>query len=403
MEADQTIWDTSVIGFGARRQRSEAITYFLMYRGPDGKQRRHTIGRHGPFTPDKARERAKTLQGKVAEGTDPAIEKSRDKAAASIAELCDRYLQDARAGRLLTKRRVGKKPSTLDTDEGRIERHIKPLLGEKKIASVSRDDVENFMHDVATGKTATRQPSGKLRGISLVRGGKGTASRTVGLLGAIFTYAVKKGMRPDNPVRGVVRFADQKRERRLADGEYPLLEKAFKTCEAENMWPPAILAAKFLLMTGWRRGEVLGLKWSDLDLERRTAILSDTKTGRSVRPLSQAACEIIKAAIQTTEFVFTAARGDGAMNGLPRFWTKILAAGQLSSDITPHVLRHSFASLASDLGLSEPTIATLIGHKGHSVTSRYVHSADAVLLAAADDIARKIKTLMSQQGRPNEQ
>ena len=55
--------------------------------------------------------------------------------------------------------------------------------------------------------------------------------------------------------------------------------------------------------------------------------------------------------------------------------------------MTPHVLRHSFASLASDLGYSEPTIAALIGHKGQTMTSRYVHAADAVLLAAADAIA----------------
>ena len=56
----------------------------------------------------------------------------------------------------------------------------------------------------------------------------------------------------------------------------------------------------------------------------------------------------------------------------------------LPADITPHVLRHSFASIAADLGYSEPTIAALIGHAGRSMTSRYVHSADAVLLAAAE-------------------
>jgi hypothetical protein len=62
-------------------------------------------------------------------------------------------------------------------------------------------------------------------------------------------------------------------------------------------------------------------------------------------------------------------------------------AFDLPPDITPHVLRHSFASLAADLGYSEPTIASRIGHKKHSITSRYVHSADAVLLAAADAVS----------------
>jgi integrase len=68
----------------------------------------------------------------------------------------------------------------------------------------------------------------------------------------------------------------------------------------------------------------------------------------------------------------------------------------LPADITPHVLRHSFASLAADLGYNEPTIATLLGHKAHSITSRYVHSADAVLLAAADAVANATMKLMGQ-------
>ena len=60
-------------------------------------------------------------------------------------------------------------------------------------------------------------------------------------------------------------------------------------------------------------------------------------------------------------------------------WLRIAKEGDLPSNITPHVLRHRFASY------NEPTIAGLLGHKAHSMTSRYLHSADAVLLAAADD------------------
>ena len=59
-----------------------------------------------------------------------------------------------------------------------------------KVAAVTREDVEDFMHKVARGKTAGRARTGKTRGLSNVRGGTGTASRTVGLLGAIFSYAV---------------------------------------------------------------------------------------------------------------------------------------------------------------------------------------------------------------------
>jgi site-specific recombinase XerD len=68
--------------------------------------------------------------------------------------------------------------------------------------------------------------------------------------------------------------------------------------------------------------------------------------------------------------------------------------GDLPIDITPHVLRHSFASLAADFGYSELRIAALIGHKGHSITSRYVHSADSVLLATADAVVGRSAEMM---------
>ena len=85
------------------------------------------------------------------------------------------------------------------------------------------------------------------------------------------------------------------------------------------------------------------------------------------------------------------------MVGYRKSWLKIAKLGALPGDITPHVLRHSFASLAGDLGYSEGTIATLIGHKGHSITSRYVHTADAVLLAAVDAVANATWKLMAPQ------
>jgi integrase len=82
------------------------------------------------------------------------------------------------------------------------------------------------------------------------------------------------------------------------------------------------------------------------------------------------------------------------MSGFPKLWARIAKLGALAADVTPHVLRHSFASLASDLGYSEPTIAALVGHKGRTITSRYVHSADAVLLAAADAVADRTAELI---------
>jgi integrase len=85
------------------------------------------------------------------------------------------------------------------------------------------------------------------------------------------------------------------------------------------------------------------------------------------------------------------------MGGFRKLWNRITAKGELPADITPHVLRHSFASLAADIGYSEPTIAALVGHAGQSITSRYVHSADAVLLAAADKVAQRTAELMGEK------
>jgi len=391
------IWDSSLTGFGARRQSSTAVSYVLFYRTSEGRQRWYTIGRHGaPWTPDTAREEAKRLLGDVARRHDPADDKRAKRNAKTVAELCDLYLRDAESGRLLTRRHTPKKASTLTTDRGRIERHIKPLLGRRTVASVMREDVEAFMHDVAEGKTAGRTKTAKTRGLANVRGGKGTASRTVALLGAIFSYAVRHKMRTDNPAHGIVRPADGRRDRRLSDDEYKALGTALEKADA-TIWPPAVAVTRFLALTGWRSGEALGLRWAELDLPRRTGTLGDSQTGHSMRPLSHAACEVLRGVARAGELVFPASRGEGVMTGYASLWEKIAQLGRLPADITPHVLRHSFASLAGDLGYAEPTIAALISHKRHSTTSRYVHVADAVLLAAADAVANRIAELMGER------
>src|SRR6202795_4924508 len=114
LAAGETIWDSAVIGFCARRQKGEAISYFVKYRTREGRQRWQTIGRHGsPWTPETARDAAKRILGHVVEGADPAAEKHAKRKAASVAELCDLYLADAEAGRLLTRRKAAKKASTI--------------------------------------------------------------------------------------------------------------------------------------------------------------------------------------------------------------------------------------------------------------------------------------------------
>ena len=150
LKPGETIWDASVAGFGARRQRGTTVSYMLIYRAEGGRQRWFTIGRHGsPWTPDTAREEARRLLGNVASRQDPAAAKKARRNALTVSELCRAYLSDAEKGRVLTRRRLSKKASTLVVDRGRIERHIEPLLGRLAVSAVTHEDIERFMHDVA--------------------------------------------------------------------------------------------------------------------------------------------------------------------------------------------------------------------------------------------------------------
>jgi integrase len=384
------VWDAVVPGFGARKQRSEAVAYVLLYRTRTGRQRWHTIGRYGaPWTPDEARTEAKRLLGAVAAGRDPAAERRAEREFLSVAQMCDAYMAEATAGRVLTRRGEGKRPRTLAGDEGRIARHIKPLLGRLPAAAVTGADVERFMHRVAEGATAATVHV-RPRGVARVRGGRATASRTIVLLQAVYAWAERKGIVAANPVRGIRRFADGRRERRLKHEEYAALGAGLRGGEAAGVWPFAVAAVRFLALTGWRRNEAALLRWRDLDLTRRTAWLN-SKTGRSMRPLSNSACDVLRSLPgvgRDDGLVFSSTRGASPMN-LSVHWARIAKLAGLPAGVTPHVLRHSFASLASDLGYSEATVAALIGHRGHSMTSRYTHAADAVLLKAADDVAER--------------
>lgn len=397
---NSVIWDSQVPGFCARRRNSPAIVYGIKYRTGEGRQRWHTIGRHGaPWTPDAARDEARRILWDVARGKDPAREKLAKRRVVTIAQLCDDYLDAAAEGRLLTRRGQNKKQSTLSTDRSRVTAHIIPLLGSRKVSELGRAEIEKFMHDVAGGKTRRRSNLGKPRALSNVRGGRGAATRTIGLLGAIFAYGMHANICAHNPVVGIIRFADGRRDRRLTDSEYTQLGTG--AVKADGVWPYAISAIRFLALTGWRSGEALKLRWCELDLKQRVARLPDTKTGFSARVLSRPAIGELEKLPRggPEELVFPSSRAGVVMSGFPSLFKKVVRSGELPKEVTPHVLRHSFASVAADLGFSELTIAALIGHRGGSVTSRYTHQADSALLTASDAIAAHIAGLMDGIGQ----
>ena len=263
------LFDESFPGFGVRIFPSGVKSYIFQYRS--GKHtRRMAIGKHGIITPHKARAKATELQNMVYDGHDPSVERKQVTECFTVAELCQQYLEEG-CGH--------KKPSTISVDKGRIARHIIPLLGSNLVKDISTDDVEIFMTAIASGKTAADVKTGVKGGRAIVRGGKGTASRTVGLLGGIFTFAIRKGYVNFNPVRGVKKPKDGQRKRFLSGNEFKKTWKFLGDPQGVSVNSNAIPAIKLLLLTGGRKSEILKLKWSFVSFESQYLLLPDSKNG----------------------------------------------------------------------------------------------------------------------------
>ena len=389
--------DTDLLGFGVRLRYSGTKTYFVRYRTKDGARRLMEIGPHGIFTPDKARDQAKILLGQAAGGDDPAEQRKRSRQAQTVSDLCDQYLEDVEAGRVLTRSGRPKKATTLATDRGRIVRHIKPLLGKKRVEAVKAHDIERFRNQVTEGDTAADVKTGP-RGRAIVKGGAGTASRTLGLLSGVFTYAIRKRLRTDNPVHGIERAGSKRNVRALSMDDYSALGAALREAEAQGVNPVALAAIEFLALSGCRKTEALSLRWSVVDQSSKCLRFPDTKIGEQVRPMGGAALDVLSRARDFCgeEYPFPASRGNGHFVGVGKVWKAVVKNAGLD-DITLHGLRHGFASVAAspELGYSELVVAGLLGHRSGSVTARYVHLADPALIAAADRVSRAIAARMS--------
>lgn len=393
--SDYFEWDDELPGFGVRVWPTGRKVYVAQYRA-GVRTRRVKVGTHGPLTVEEARKEAKGILGDVARGEDPQEDRVTRRKSLTVSQLCDNYLQAAERGLIMGKGGKAKKASTLYTDRGRIDRHIRPLLGNKLVRDVTQADVSRFIRDVASGKTAVVEKTERKRGKSIVEGGTGTATRTAGLLGGILSFAVSEGVIPFNPATGVKRPADSRRQRRLTADEYKALGKALATAEADAETAQGIKGAWLLALTGCRLGEVENLKWAEVDDDGGCFRLEDSKEGASVRPIGRPVFDVLATIEGEKEnpFVLTALRGEGAFGGMPGAWRRIMKRAELEG-ITPHTLRHSYASVAGDLGFTESTIAAMLGHAAGSVTSRYVHHLDSVLIAAADKVARTIHGMMT--------
>ena len=392
---DYVIWDDDLPGFGLRVFTSGKRSYVLQYRAA-GRSRRYTIGLHGVWTPEMARQEAKVQLGRIAKGDNPAEERHLNTQAITVKELCGLYLADLDAGLILGKGGRPKKASTIYTDVGRITRHIVPLIGTKRVKDLTKADANKLLKDVMAGKTRQTVKTGNLRGKSIVRGGAGVASRTIGLLGGILTYAIEAGIIETNAAHGIRKPKDNVRQRRLSEDEYRVLGKMLAEAAQQDKYATTAQVIRQIALTGCRRSEIVNLLWSDVDIESSCLRLSDSKEGYSVRPIGLPVVEFLEARRGAFggHYVFPGFYDNTAFGALPNHWSQIFKGSALS-DITPHVLRHSFASIANDLGFTEVTIAALVGHSKGSVTSKYIHSLDTALVMAADTIAGYIEGLLN--------
>jgi len=388
---DVFIWDSELRGFGVRVKPSGVRTFLIQYRNVERRTRRLVLGQYGALTPENARDLAREKLAGVAKGEDPSAERHAVRAGMSVAEVCDWYLDQAEAARILGRNRRPIKASTLEMDRSRIETHIKPLLGSRLVSGLTLKDIEGMQADIAAGKSARGRKKGR-GGKST--GGPGVASRTVGTLRGLLGHAARLNIIGKNPAAGVRQLAVERRQRRLSDDELRQLGQVVRRMAGEGEHPTGLAAIRTMLLSGFRRMEVLGLERPWVSPGEHCVRFPDTKSGAQIRALGRAAISCLESAPgrEGSQYLFPADWGDGHFIGVVRVPDRVCAKAKLKG-VTPHVLRHTFASVAGDLGFSELTIAGLLGHSARGVTQGYVHL-DTALVVAADRVSARIAELL---------
>jgi integrase len=392
--ADYVAWDSEVTGFGVRVRPSGAKSFILFYRAGSGRtapKRKITLGALGKLTIEEARKLARQTIGRVANGADPATEKSEDRKALTVAEIVTLFLSD----HVDAKR----KASTAAHYRDILNRIVVPALGTTKADKVSSTAIAR-LH--LKWKTTPYQ-----------------ANRILAIVGSMFTFAAKRRLVPDgfNPAKGIEKYPEQGRERFLSMEELERLGNTIRKAESEGLdWgidetkptskhlpkgnrrtmigPHAAGALRLYLFTGCRLREILRLRWEEIDFERGLIFLSDSKTGKKTIILNGPALAVLSTLPRIGEYVIAGDRPDKPRTDLKRPWAAVSKAAGLEG-FRIHDFRHSFASFGAGGGMGLPIVGKLLGHKNAITTARYAHLDADPLRQASERIGSTIEARFS--------
>lgn len=376
-KGNKIYYDDEVKGFGARITSKGAISFILNYR-IYGRERRFTIGPLTDYTSEAARDEAIDLRKYIRKGIDPLEEKEKIWTAPTVSDLETDYL-DRWA-------KIHKRESSQKKDEDLLDRWIIPKLGRLRVEAVTYQDIER-LH-----RTMKHVPY--------------SANRVLALLHKMFALAVKWNWCEKNPVTGVKRYPEEKRERYLSGDELQRLVQALtnypkytNTAGEEKTEPRKEQSSniiRLLLLTGARRGETISAKWDQFNLETGvwTKPSSHTKQNKTHRvPLSAPALTLlreIKEKEHNSDYVFPGNTNDTHQTEVKNAWTSICKLAKIHG-LRVHDLRHSYAAHLASAGLSLPIIGALLGHSQPATTARYAHLLDEPLREATELVGNLIE------------
>jgi integrase len=399
------IRDDDLSGFSLRVMPSGKKIFLAQYRvggGRGGRQRKVKLGVYGTTTVDQARTKAREILARAHLGDDFAAQRDKIRKSQTVNQLIDAWSRDG----VLTNRRTGasRKPVNINQEIALANHHIRPLIGSRPLDDLRKGDIQRLKTQIATGESRAKK-KGRKRGLISVSGGEGTAVRTIRLFSSILSYAVDAGMIEANPALGIKLAPGGQRHRYLSQDELRRLGEVLARPVDSPTTSTAVTVIRLLILTGARRGEIEGLKWSEVDFQFAMLRKETSKTGAKVIPLARSALQILDEQRQWTSgnqpWVFPALRGEGHFDGLGKEWSRIRKLAKLD-DVRVHDLRHTFASVGAGGGIGLPLIGGILGHRQASTTQRYAHLADTPLRAAANFIGAEIAASLAMLPRESQ-